>query len=213
MMQKPIYTQKMNVRIFLSINIIAIAIVMMLVPGKVGKKGQPLPIQQVRSLNKESQSIDADKAARIINQSDSKYQLIDVRSSEEFLAFNLPGSINIPFNELMATPFQGYLKQDEKTNILYSNGDYLSNMACALLSAKGYENNITLQGGLNGWYAIVMNTEYKGGRLTARENALLENRTNAKKLFTEINSLPDSLKNNFLEAKLLEEDELDGGCE
>ena len=203
----------MNVRIFLSINIIAIAIVMMLVPGKVGKKGQPLPIQQVRSLKKERQSIDVDKAARIINQSDSKYQLIDVRSSEEFLAFNLPGSINIPFNELMATPFQGYLKQDEKTNILYSNGDYLSNMACALLSAKGYENNITLQGGLNGWYAIVMNTEYKGGRLTARENALLENRTNAKKLFTEINSLPDSLKNNFLEAKLLEEEELDGGCE
>ena len=125
----------MNVRIFLSINIIAIALVLLLVPGKVGKKGQPTPFQQVDSLTKGSNSMDIDKAARIINQSDSDYQIIDVRSSKEFLSFNLPGSINIPFDELMESQWQGYLKQDEKINILYSNGDYLSNLASALLSS------------------------------------------------------------------------------
>jgi rhodanese-related sulfurtransferase len=203
----------MNARIFLSINIIAIAMILLLLPERVSKKGQPLPSQQVQLLEQGTQSMEVDKAARIINQSDSNYQFIDVRTSEEFLDCNLPGSINIPFNELLAPQWQGYLKQDAKTNVLYANGDYLSNTASALLSSKGYENNITLKGGLNEWYAIVMNVEFKGGRLTARENAILENRTKAKKLFTQINSLPDSLKNNFLAAKLLEEKELDGGCE
>jgi rhodanese-related sulfurtransferase len=203
----------MNARVFLSINIIAVSVVLLLLPGRVGSKGQPLPSQQVQSLDKILQSIDVDKAARIINQTDSSYQLIDVRTAEEYLAFSLPGTINIPFDELMAPQWQGYLKQDDKTNVLYSNGDYLSNMAVALLEGKGYDNNITLKGGMNAWYAIVMNTEFKGGRLTARENALYENRANAKKLFVQINSLPDSLKNNFLEAKLLAETELDGGCE
>ncbi len=203
----------MNARILLSINLIAIAIILLLVPQRVSKKGQPLPSQQIQLLEESAQTIDVDKAARIISQTDASYQFIDIRSSAEFLAFNLPGSINIPFDELLAPQWQGYLNQDTKTNILYSNGDYTSNMACALLNSKGYDNIITLKGGLNEWYAIIMNNEFKGGRLTARENALFENRRKAKKLFTQINSLPDSLKNNFLEAKLLEEKELDGGCE
>ena len=116
-------------------------------------------------------------------------------------------------NELLAPEWQGYLKQEERINILYSNGDYYSNLAIAMLISKGYTGNITLKGGLNEWFAVIINTEFKGGRITARENALYENRTKAKNLFAQINSLPDSLKNNFLEAKLLTEQELIGGCE
>lgn len=203
----------MNARILLSVNLIVIAIILLFLPERVSKKGQPLPSQEVQFLVQNTKSIDVDKAALIINQTDSAYQLIDVRSSEEFLAFNLPGSINIPFDQLLAPQFQGYLNQDNKTNILYSNGDFTSNMACALLNSKGYKDNIALKGGINEWFALVMNNTFDGGRLTARENALFENRRKAKTLFTQINSLPDSLKNNYLAAKLLEEKELDGGCE
>ena len=140
-----------------------------------------------------------------------------MKPHKDELSFNqkpaIARSINIPLSELLAPEWQGYLKQEERTNILYSNGDYYSNLALALLSSKGYSGNIVLEGGLNKWFAIIMNTEFKGGSITARENALYENRTKAKNLFTQINSLPDSLKNNFLEAKLLTEQELIGGCE
>lgn len=203
----------MNARIFLTVTIIAIAVILLFVPQRMSRKGEPLPSQEVHLLKESTRSVDVDKAAGIINRSDTNYQFIDLRSPEDFLRFNLPGSINIPFDELLAPQWQGYLKQDSRTNILYGNGDYLCNKAAAILRGKGYKSNITLKGGLNEWFATIMNVGFKGGRLTARENALFENRVNAKKLSTQINSLPDSLKNNFLAAKLLEEKELDGGCE
>lgn len=203
----------MNARVFLSVNIIAISIILLVFPAGEASKGQLSPLQEVYNFQQGRQFIDVDKAARLINESDTNYQIIDIRSFEEFLASSLPGSINIPLSELLAPEWQGYLKQEEGINILYSNGDYYSNLALALLSSKGYTGNISLKGGLNEWYAVIMNTEFKGGRITARENALYENRTKAKNLFTQINSLPDSLKNNFLEVKLLTEQELIGGCE
>lgn len=203
----------MNARVFLSVNMIAISLILLVFPAGEANKGQPSPQQEVYNLEQIRQIIDVDKAARLINERDTNYQIIDIRSSEEFLASSLPGSINIPLNELLAPEWQGYLKQEERINILYSNGDYYSNLALAMLSSKGYSGNIALKGGLNEWFTVIMNTEFKGGRITARENALYENRTKAKNLFTQINSLPDSLKNNFLEAKLLTEQELIGGCE
>lgn len=203
----------MNTRIILSIHLIGIAAILLLLPPRIIRKGQPSPSQQVLAIKETTQAIGVDKAAMLINQGDSNYQFIDLRSSEAFLATSLPGAINIPFEELFSPRWQGYLKQEKKINILYANGDYLSNIACALLSAKGYQGNISLQGGMNAWFETIMKVEFAGGHLSARENALIENRMNAKKLFTRINSLPDSLKNNFLEAKLIAENELDGGCE
>jgi len=76
----------------------------------------------------------------------------------------------------------------------------------------GYKNSSVMQGGLNEWYKTVMLTEFKGETITPRENVLFENRYKARRIFKEINSLPDSLKNVFLEAKRLEESQIDGGC-
>ena len=59
----------------------------------------------------------------------------------------------------------------------------------------------------------VMNSSFTGDKISARENALFETRMKARKMFTEINSLPDSLKKKFLEAKHIAAKKLDGGCE
>jgi hypothetical protein len=77
----------------------------------------------------------------------------------------------------------------------------------------GFKNNYVLKGGLNEWYRVVMNSEFTGDRITARENALFETRTRAKKMFTEFNSMPDSLKDKYSESKEVERKKLDGGCE
>ena len=74
-------------------------------------------------------------------------------------------------------------------NILYSNGNLKSDLSLALLISKGYQNNKVLTGGLNQWFATVMNTAFKGGRLSARENAIFENRRKARDLFTKLNRL------------------------
>jgi hypothetical protein len=58
-----------------------------------------------------------------------------------------------------------------------------------------------------------MNSSFSGERISARENALFETRTRAKKLFAEMNSLPDSLKMKYVNSKHLAAKKLDGGCE
>jgi hypothetical protein len=70
-----------------------------------------------------------------------------------------------------------------------------------------------MKGGLNEWFTSVMNGNFTGDKISARENALFENRMSARKMFTEINSLPDSLKQKFLESKHIAAKKLDGGCE
>jgi len=203
----------MNVRIFLSLILISLAIVLVFLPPNENKKDQPQPYKQLKTHSKENFEISIDQAARYVNDNDSTIQFIDLRTQEEFSAFNIPGSINIPYEQLLKKEWQGYLNQTDKTNILYTNGNLKSNLSLALLISQGYKNNKVLTGGLNQWFATVMNTRFKGGLLSARENAIFENRRKAKILFTQINSLPDSLKNTFLEVKVLEEEKLDGGCE
>ena len=60
-----------------------------------------------------------------------------------------------------------------------------------------------MKGGLNEWYKTVMNARFTGEKITPRENALFETRSKAGKIFTEMNSLPDSLKLRFFETKHL----------
>jgi hypothetical protein len=42
---------------------------------------------------------------------------------------------------------------------------------------------------------------------------LFETRTRARKMFNEMNSMPDSLKMKFIRSKHIAEKKLDGGCE
>jgi hypothetical protein len=76
-----------------------------------------------------------------------------------------------------------------------------------------YNNTYVMTGGLNEWFSTVMNSNFSGDRISARENALYETRTRARQMFIEVNSLPDSLKMKFLESKHIAARKLDGGCE
>jgi rhodanese-related sulfurtransferase len=153
-----------------------------------------------------------DQVARFVVTEDSTMQLIDLRTADEFESFSIPGAINIPYSSMLSQNLESYLDRDVK-NIFYANGDYLANYALVLARGLGFQNNMVMKGGLNEWYRTVMNSEFTGERISARENALFETRRKAEKMFTELNSLPDSLKARYRESKEIERKKLDGGCE
>ena len=157
--------------------------------------------------------ISVDQVARFINNEDTTFQLIDVRDAEQFKACNIPGSINIPFNDFSDSKWEVYLNQKGLKNIYYGNGNQTASYAWTISTGMGYGNNFVMKGGLNEWYKTVMLSQFEGVNITPRENALFENRFNARKIFTQINSLPDSLKKNYFNAKHLQASKLDGGCE
>ncbi len=157
--------------------------------------------------------LSVDQVARFMNNEDSTVQLIDLRSTEQFRECNIPGSINIPYSDLLNPFWEGTINQKQVKKIFYGNSDQTACYAWIIATGLGYENNYIMKGGLNEWFKIVMFTQFSGQKITPLENALFENRFNARKTFTQINSLPDSLKRQFFHSKRLKQSKLDGGCE
>jgi len=154
-----------------------------------------------------------DQVAGMVVNSDTTMQLIDLRTEDEFRKFSIPGSVNIPYGTLLSGNIRDLLPPDEIKKIFYSNGDYNPNFAFVLAAGMGVENSYVMKGGLNEWFKTIMKSEFKGEKISARENALYETRFRARRLFTEINSLPDSLKSTMLKTKKFDPKKLDGGCE
>jgi rhodanese-related sulfurtransferase len=154
-----------------------------------------------------------DQVAKFVISEDSSVQIIDLRSPEEFRYMNIPGSINIPYNEFLTSDPVSILNNTNLRYIFYSNGDFDSNYAIVFAKGMNQKNVYVMKGGLNEWYKTIINSSFTEERISARENALFETRTRARKMFTEINSLPDSLKIRFIDAKHMAAKKLDGGCE
>lgn len=171
------------------------------------------PANLVTELKKSDSFFTVDQVARIVVSEEPGYQIVDLRTPEEFRSFNIPGSLNIPYKDLLKTDPSSFLSNKNVKTIFYSNGDFESNYALVYALGLNYGNTYVMKGGLNEWFNTVMNSSFSGERITARENALFEARTGAKKMFNEINSLPDSLKQKFFESKHLAAKKLDGGCE
>lgn len=203
----------MNARKILTITLLFLGIVLAFLPLSAKYSLHQKPAETLQSVMDDQSSYTVDEVARFIVSEDSTIQLIDLRTPDEFNEFSLPGAVNMPYEKLLEMDLESYLNRDGISNVFYSNGDIYANYALTLARGLGYESSYALKGGLNEWYAVVMNSEFTGIRITARENALYEIRSRAGRMSIELNSLPDSLKEIYRAAREIERKQLDGGCE
>ena len=203
----------MNVRVKITILLVGLGVLLAFMPNPSTKKFKLKPDELLAKSVSDEIYFTVDEVARFVNTEDSTVQLIDIRSAEEFKKCNIPGSVNIPFADLLNPEWNGYFNQKEIRKIFYGNGEQIANAAWTVVTGMGAENCFVVKGGMNEWFKTVMLTKFEGERITPRENALFENRYKARDIFTEINSLPDSLKTKFFDAKRLQQKKLDGGCE
>jgi rhodanese-related sulfurtransferase len=206
----------MNAREKLSAILLSMGLILALLPLSSHRSFNARPSKVLEEVLDQNTYLTADQVARLVVSEDKTIQLIDVRSPEEFRTFNIPGSLNVPYNEFFDKDPDRFFNNNNnyKTKyIFYSNGDLYSNYAFVIARGLRYNNTYVMKGGLNEWFNTVMNSSFTGDRISARENALFEIRMRARKMFTEINSLPDSLKQKFIESKHIAAKKLDGGCE
>jgi rhodanese-related sulfurtransferase len=203
----------MNAREKLSAILLSLGLILALLPLSSNRSFNARPQKVLEEILDPQSYLTADQVARLVATEDNSVQLIDLRSREEFRATSIPGSINIPYNEFLNSDPDTILRNGKTKNILYSNGDIYSNYAMTISRGLNYNNTYVMKGGLNEWFRVVMNSTFRGERISARENALYESRFRAKKMFSEINSLPDSLKQKYIDSKHLAVKKLDGGCE
>lgn len=203
----------MSARIKLTIWLVGAGILLAFLPYNAANSFQLKPSELLEKSFSSENYLTVDEVARKVNNEDSTLLLIDLRSHEEYRICNIPGSINIPFSDLLNPDWEGYINQEETNIVFYGNGDFLANSAWTIASGLGYKNLFVMKGGLNEWYKTIMLSKFEGEKISPRENALFQNRFAARRNFTQINSLPDSLKTRYLEARRLKEAQLDGGCE
>jgi rhodanese-related sulfurtransferase len=149
----------MKIRFVLSIVLVSMGRVAAMLPQK---KNSSLELDAKQLLNEiqlKNHIISIDEMADALINNDPEYQLIDLRSEEAYKQYNLPGSINIPFEKLFDEEWAPYIDQIARKNVFYSNGTTLSSQAWMLTRQRGFRNNYILNGGLNNWYATIIEPE------------------------------------------------------
>ena len=79
------------------------------------------------------------------------FETIDVRSIDEHLLGNIPGSINIDYNSKKFESEIFAFDKDQKI-ILYCKTNNRSSKAASFLSQNGYSNIFILEEGFKGWF-------------------------------------------------------------
>lgn len=149
----------MKARLILAAILIPLGLILAAVPENTTKPFKLTAEQLLEEVKSGTQFIYPDDVAHMVVSKDPTLQIIDVRSADEFDKYSLPNAINIPLSDILNTDYQGYINQDVKLNVFYSNGTTDSNQAWMITRQLGYKNNYVLQGGLNYWAETIMNPE------------------------------------------------------
>jgi rhodanese-related sulfurtransferase len=88
--------------------------------------------------------MDADKLAYELMNQYYKYNVIDVRSPEEFNKFHIPTAINIPLENMSNKENLGIIIQNLKTNVFYGADIMQSQRACMVCKYFGKSDNFAL---------------------------------------------------------------------
>ncbi|RKY98583.1 MAG: hypothetical protein DRQ13_03390 [Ignavibacteriae bacterium] len=125
----------------------------------------------------EDHSINVDDLADWIIKGKYDYRLVDLRDTEIYNKYNIPGSENIPIREL----FNSDLMRNENI-ILYSDDEAVSSQGWFLLKADKYKTVFILEGGMKCWKDQVVFPKLPADP-TKKQLALFEKKKEVCKFF------------------------------
>ena len=123
------------------------------------EKGERIPVKPEEMLlkaNDDSRYLSTHFIAKRLIERDPSLFLIDVRMMYEFEEYNIPGSFNIPLEEITLPDWEAYVDQDAMDIVFYSNSDIYADQAWMLCAQKGYKNLYVMKGGLNEWFKTII---------------------------------------------------------
>ncbi len=202
-----------SIRFQVSAILVVLAGLIIFLPAGRQSSGELNVHRMLEAMNEPGQFLSVDQVARMVVYEDTNILVVDVRDPDAYRAVHIPAAINIPVSDILNPDWSGYLNDTAVKPVFYSNGNTMASEAWMLCTQKGYTGSMIMMGGMNEWYRDVMESTFRGERISAAENATFEVRYRARDFFNRMNSMPDSLKTAFLEVKRKKEEELVGGCE
>ena len=174
----------MKARYILSIGLVSLGLIAAILPQKKNSSLELDALQLLNEIQLENYIISIDEMANAMINNDPEYQLIDVRPKEEYEKFSLPGAMNIPFANLFDEEWAPYIDQVARKNVFYCNGTTLASEAWMLTRQKGFQNNYILRGGLNNWYATIIEPDEPLSTNGEEDIFQYQARLGAKQFFT-----------------------------
>ncbi len=123
------------------------------------KREQIPPEKLLKEVMSSSRFVSPDLVARRLIDEDPAILLVDVRPGKAYTSYSLPGAINIPLENILSDDWKPYLDQNDVDIVFFSNDDLQADQAWILCSRLGYENLYVMEGGLNRWFAQIMQPE------------------------------------------------------
>lgn len=125
------------------------------------KKAQSFsPREIAAAITSKSDHVTAEELAAWLVDKRPDILIVDIRPSEEYQQYHIPGAINIPLAKLFDPESLELLDQD-RIVILYSNGGTHAAQAWVMLKQLGIESYVLL-GGLNYWVEAILNPNPPG---------------------------------------------------
>jgi len=169
--------------ILLAILMIVMALGLVILPKKNDVK-ETNPKALLAALTQKSRFLSADQVTERIIENDPTLMLIDLRPSDQFNAFALPGAINIQPDSLLTVQVKKLLSQPGVDKILYANSDLPAEKAWLLGTRYSINRLYILKGGLNEWYNTIIRPEEVSATASSADLNLLSFRNAARQYFT-----------------------------
>jgi len=112
-------------------------------------KHSPRFLKIVDEARKNIREVTVNDVKKMLDQGE-KFHLVDVREESEWAKDHLPGAIHLG-KGIIERDIEQRLPETSATIVLYCGGGYRSALAADNLRRMGYENVISMDGGIRGW--------------------------------------------------------------
>ena len=114
----------------------------------------------------------ADELAFRIIDKDTRLQIIDIRSAEEYKKIFLPGSINIEMKQILQKEFSKILGQPHKKKVFVGNNEMEAREAALLAQRLGYDNISVLCGNMENFVNTIIYLKPENEKQSCEFNAM-----------------------------------------
>ncbi len=114
------------------------------------------PAKLMQEIIQPTRYVTTDQVAKMIIKGDPSLMLVDVRSEDEFDAFALPNSINIPLDSLLNEDNLSYFGIPGTKIVFISDDAIKADQVWVLTKRLGYKSTYVMLGGLNKWMETII---------------------------------------------------------
>ena len=166
----------------LAILLVVLALGLVVLPKNNGRK-EIDPKVLLDGVVERSRFLSVDQVTHRIIENDPTLMLIDLRPTDQFKAFALPGAINLQPDSLLSQSGLDLLNQQGKDKVLCGNSDLIAEKAWLVCTRYSVNRLYIMKGGMNEWFNTIINVKPAIGTPSTSDLDLISFRNAARQFF------------------------------